>query len=374
LWCATVELDRTSDGKRRRKVVAAKTKKEALDKATALRADLEAGRTVVNPHRSTGDYLDDWLDTTLPNSGVKASTVASYRDIVTYYIMPAIGGVPLAKLEPGHVDRMLADLAAAGRSARTRQYARAVLRRALTHAERRRLVRYNAAKMVDGPRAVGSRADDTLTADEARKVLAAAAGDRLEALAVILLTLGLRRGEALALRWADVDLERGELRITGTLRRETGRGLVIDSAKTLASERTIPLVPRPLEALRAHRDQEAAARADVARTLGQAVDDQGFVFSTLTMKAGELTYGPIDPRNALRWWQNLTERAGVGRRRMHDARHTAATLLLEDGVPLEVVSAVLGHAGLAITADVYAKVGADAKRRALSAHAERISL
>jgi integrase len=105
--------------------------------------------------------------------------------------------------------------------------------------------------------------------------------------------------------------------------------------------RELPLVAGTAEALREHRRRQAAERL----ALGRLWVDTGHVFTTSTGT-------PLDPRNVNRWWSALCERARVGHRRFHAARHTAATLLLEQGVPLEVVSAVLGHAGLAITADV----------------------
>ena len=116
----------------------------------------------------------------------------------------------------------------------------------------------------------------------------------------------------------------------------------------------------PCEALRGRRRRQAAERL----ALGPLWVDTGHVFTTATGT-------PLDPRNVNRWWSALCERAGVGHRRFHAARHTAATLLLDQGVPLEVVSAVLGHAGLAIAADVYAKVGMDAKRWALATLADK---
>jgi prevent-host-death family protein len=136
--------------------------------------------------------------------------------------------------------------------------------------------------------------------------------------------------------------------------RHEGR-LVVDAPKTKAAARTIPLIGDTADALRQHRLRQVAERL----AAGPAWIDSGHVFTTLLGT-------PIDPSNALHWWYRLTERAGVGRRRFHASRHTAATLLLEREVPLEVVSAILGHSGITITADVYAKVRQDAKRRALT--------
>jgi integrase len=275
-------------------------------------------------------WLEAWLENSLPRQ-VKPSTVRNYSDICASYIIPAVGRVPMAQLAPRHVEAMMGKLERNGASPRTVALARTVLRRALGDALRWGDVKINAAALVRAPREQAPRLEDALSAAEAKKVLRTARGDRLEALAVLVLTMGLRQGEALSLRWRDVDLK--------------ARTVTICEAKTDAGIRTIALPAVVTEALRRHRVSSPwSAEGD-------------FVFTT--------TKGTkIDRRNALRWWHELTERAGVGRRRFHASRHTAATLMLNNGVPLEVVSKTLGHAGLAITSDIYAKVGPELQRQA----------
>ncbi len=351
LWVAAVELPRSPDGKRRRRVVKARTKREVLARLEQVRKHAAEG---VVPDRATsaGAYLAWWLDNACRQ--LKPATLANYRVTVSNHIKPYIGGVRLVQLSPAHVRTMLADLEAAGYSANTRRLARSVLRRALGLAERDGLVARNVAALTDGPSVASTRLDDALDASQAAQVLEASRGDRLEALAVLVLTLGLRRGEALGLRWTDVDLEGKTLTVGRTLARVPGSGLVTTTPKTATGARTVPLVGNTVPVLREHRRRQAEERLRA----GPAWQDNGWVF---TSSVGT----PLDPRGALRWWHKLSERAGVGRRRFHASRHTAATLLLDRGVPLEVVSAILGHASLAITADVYARVTMDAKRRAL---------
>jgi integrase len=358
-WVASVEAGMDRDGRRRRPRAVRRTKREALAALDELRRQSDQG---VTPERtqSVGEFLEWWLATVVPDT-VKPSTVDAYADIVRLYITPHVGRVKLAKLTPQHVKSMLRAMEIDGLSPRTRQYARAVLRRALRWAEQHGLVLRNVATLVDGPRKTGTKLDDTLDAAGAHAVIAAAAGGRLEALAVVVLRLGLRKGEALALRWDDVGLDAGTLSVRGTLKRRKGGGLYVDTTKTDAAMRELPLVAGTAEALREHRRRQAAEQL----ALGPLWTNTGHVFTTSTGT-------PLDPRNVNRWWSALCERARVGHRRFHAARHTAATLLLEEGVPLEVVSAVLGHAGLAITADVYAKVGMDAKRRALATLADKV--
>jgi integrase len=318
--------------------VRSKHKATVLGKLRELQRSIDGGLPVPDATTTTGKWLTWWAAEALPGT-VAERTAADYRWVLEHYVIPHIGRVPLAKLGPTHVMAMMRTLESQGLSPRTRQYARTVLRRALGQAERWGNVTRNAAALVEAPKKAGTKLDDALDDDDAAKVLAAARGDRLEALAVLALTLGIRKGEALRLRWEDIDL------------RPRGR-LTVRKAKTEAGERSIALPPVALAALKAHRRAQKTERMAAAHW-----DDPGVVFAT---SIGT----PLDGRNALRWWHELTERAGVGRRRFHASRHTAATIMLNNGVPLEVVSATLGHAGLAITADVYAKVRPELQRQA----------
>jgi integrase len=358
---ATIDLG-WQDGKRKRKTVYGKTKAEAAEKLREARRNIDLGQAPTDGRLSTAAFLEVWLRDTLPGS-VKASTVDNYRDVITHYVVPHVGRVPLVKLAPEDVQAMIRALEAQGLSVRTRRLARAVLRRALGQAEKWGKVPRNVAALVDCPRGADTPADDTLDAAGVRAVLENARGDRLEAFARLALCLGLRRGELLGLRWEDIDFECGEFRIAHSLSYRSGEGLILQEPKTAAGRRTIPLVGQTASSLREHHRRQLEERL----VAGPAWVDSGHVFSN------ELG-APLDPRNVLRWWHRLTERSGVGRRRIHAARHTAATMLLEEGVPLEVVSAVLGHASLTITSDIYARVRMDAKRKGLSALATAIDV
>jgi integrase len=350
-----VEAGRQANGRRRYLRSVRSTEAEANKALRELWKAADSGVTVDNS-RTVATYLDWWADNVLRGT-VKATTEADYRNVLRLYVVPNIGHVRLGKLTPAHVQKMMRNLEDAGLSPRTRQYARAVLVRALRWADQSGMIARNPASIVDGPRlARAARLDDALTADEARQVLDHARQDRLYALAVVVLRLGLRRGEALALRWDHVDLDTGDMQVVGTLKEAKGGRLYVDTPKTAAGTRTLPLLPELVAALKDHRKRQATERL----AAGPLWRDTGYVFTT---EQGE----PIPPRFASKWWPALTDAAGIGRRRLHASRHTAATLMLDQGVPLEVVSAILGHASLTITADVYAKVTQDAKRRALSA-------
>lgn len=355
-WVAQVEAGRSPAGRRRYARAVRRTRQEAQAALRELQRNADAG---VTPDRTStvAAYLEWWLANVLPGT-VRESTAELYAKNIRLYVIPNVGTVRLAKLTPAHVMTMLRRLEADGKAPLTRRHARAVLVKALGWAERTGMVTRNVAALVDGPRYAGTDAGDKMTATEAAAVITAASRHRLGALAVLVLRRGLRQGEALALRWSDVDLDSppdGELTVRGTLKRRTGHGLYVDQPKTAAGQRTIPLGAELAAALAAHRKAQLEERL----AAGGLWVDTGHVFTT----ARGL---PVDPREASRYWGQWCDDAGVPRRRFHAARHTCATLLLEQGVPLEVVSAILGHSSLAITMDVYGRIGMDAKRRALT--------
>ena len=339
LWAAQVDLG-ALDGKRVRRRVRAKSRQEVMAKMRRLQAGGQSRAVVVPPATmTTGEWLEFWADNVLPGT-VKDSTLRQYRQVVKDWVLPYVGKVGLVELRPEHVDKMVRDLADAGRAVNTQRLARTVLRRSLTIAERYGHVPRNVAALTDPPKGQAYHVDP-LTPVEAGAVLHAAEGDRLEGLAAVVLNLGLRQAEALDLRWDDVNFGVAELTVRGT--------------KSEASDRRVPMPPSVVEALRRHRANQAADR--LASSYWQ---DPDLVFTT---KIGTR----IDKRGITRWWHELTIRAGVGRRRFHASRHTAATLMLNAGVPLEVVSRILGHASYAITSDVYAKPGAAMLRGAADA-------
>lgn len=368
LWCGSVELSRDMSGRRQRKIVTAKTKTELFKKLKAVRRRVDSGQPVTDGTQTVGAYLDWWIENVAPST-IKPSTVNDYRFVLKRYVKPHVGHITLSKLTPQHIRTMLHKLETSSRivgkgkmqrevvgySARTRQYARSVLRRALKHAERDGLVTRNVVTLVDGPRVSRTKLDDTLSVNEVRRVLDTVRGDRLEALAKLVLRLGLRKGEVTALRWSDIDFDVAQISVRGTLKYVDG-ALTVDAPKTAAAERTIPLIGDLVDVLKAHRARQARERLAAGRNW----IDSGYVFS---MTDGR----PLNPTTLHVWWKGLTKRADVGDRRFHATRHTAATMLLDEGVALEVVSAILGHASIKITADVYARVTQDAKRRALAA-------
>lgn len=278
----------------------------------------------------------------------RASTVAAYRNAVTAWILPHLGGERLLGLTPARVESALASLREHGGRGgkpltRGAQVAHGVLRMALDDAVRRGFVTRNAAVSVGRP-GVKARAMQCWTAAEAQTFLAGAAGDRLYAAWVLLLARGLRRGELAGLGWADVDLDAGRLRVVRT--RIVVDGKVVESTpKTEAGRRTVPLDPGLVKVLRAHRERQLFE----GRAGGIAWTDSGHVF----VREDGL---PFHPESISQRFERLCRRLGVPPIRLHDLRHTAASLMLEDGTPVKVAAEMLGHANPNITQSIYQHV------------------
>jgi integrase len=348
----------------RRRAVYGSTQREAREKVRSMVRSIEDGRPVT-PGRgvTVAAYLTQWCEVTLPSrvrSGrLKPSTLDSYRDVVERHILPRLGKEPLGKLTPAMVRSWISakqiEVGARGKvlSSRTVAYFHAVLRKALADAMRDELVGRNVAALVEPP--VVRRAPvQPLTADEARRLLETAANDRLRVLWLVMLAVGLRRGEALALRWDDLDLDAGTVTISRSLQRlrgernaETGRrrGTLREVApKTEGSSATIALPASLVTALREHVEVQ-----QLERMVARVWVDPGLVFTTYVGTA-------LEPRNVNRSWTALCDRAEVRRVRLHDLRHSAASFMFAAGVDLKLVQTTLRHSRLATTADVYAHV------------------
>jgi integrase len=311
----------------------------------------QLGIASVDERTRTETFLIRWCEESLPGT-VKESTAVGYRFILERYVIPYIGRIPLAKLGPADVQRMMRALEEKGLGVSVRRQARVILRRALGEALRWDLVTRNAAALVDAPKGARHRAD-ALTQEQAATLLAACSGTPLEGVVTVAMATGLRKGEVLGLRWENVDLVDRTVTVVGTLKRLPQAGLVLDTPKSSSSHRTVPLPAFCVATLADYRRRQIEQRL----LIGSEWQDTGYVFTT---PIGT----PLDPRNLTARFQTLCESAGLGRVRFHALRHTAATLMLNNGVPLEVISATLGHSSYAITADIYAKVAPTLQRGA----------
>jgi integrase len=291
-----------------------------------------------------GAFLEAWL-TDVVRLSVRPRTYASYRYVVGLHLAPGLGHHRVAALSPADVQAFLNAKSASGLSPRTVAYLRGVLRQALGHAERMDLVSRNVARLARPPR-IPRRPVSPLSVEQARTFLAAIRGDRLEALYLVALGVGLRQGEILGLRWSDVDLDAGTLTVRHALARIEGE-LALVEPKSATSRRVVPLPACVREALIAHRVRQAQESLPLR-------PDPGDIFAELVFTT---TLGtPLDGISVTRRFQRIVVAAGLPRQRFHDLRHACASLLLAQGVPARVVMETLGHSEISLTLNTYSHV------------------
>lgn len=350
-WVASLTLG-YDGGTRKRKSFYGDTRKEVQEQLTKALRDQQQGLPMTNDRKTVEQFLLQWLAEAAPRK-LRVSTLASYTDLIKRHIIPELGRIVLSRLGPQDVQQFVNKKLATGLSPRTVQYLHAILRRALGQALKWGLVARNVATLADAPH-VEHVEVEPLTPQEARAFLDAVHGDRLEALYTVGFALGLRRGEALALRWDDIDFDAGTLRVRRALQRIEGK-LQFFEPKTKQSRRTITLPQVALAALHAHRVQQLEERL----LLGNEWQEHGLVFTT---SRGT----PIEPRNALRSFHAALKKAGIRHQRFHDTRHACASLLLAQGVQARVVMEILGHTRIGTTMDIYSHVMPSLRNEAAS--------
>ena len=328
--------------------------REAVHKQLVVAMKARQDGVPVPPQReSVQTFVKGWLEAS--RSSVRPTTWDKYRRDLELHVLPFIGGVPLSRLSPQHLQRLYGEMLEAGLSARSVLHVHAVIHRVLAQAMRWGVVGRNVADLVDLPQTDRSNWQ-VLDAAQVRLLLKAAEGDPLEALYVLAVTTGMRQGELLALRWRDADLERGTLTVNGTLNR-IGGGWSIGEPKTSRSRRLVVLPEVGRAALQRHR----VAQVEWRLRAGTCWQENGLVFTTAIGT-------PLEPGNVLRRsYRPLLERAGLPPVRFHDLRHTAATLLLGQGVHPKIASEMLGHSTVAITLDLYSHVTESMQRQAAGA-------
>ena len=352
-WAAVIDLG-WGDGKRSRKIVYGRTRQEVARKLTDLLKARKDGLPIPNENKKIDAFLADWLETMKPT--VRPRTWQRYEEYVRLHVTPTLGRIRVAKLEPHHLQRLYAQRMESGLSAQTVVHLHRMLHKAFAQGLRWGLVARNVTELVDPPR-VTRKEMRALSPEEATRLLEAAAGDPLEALYVIAITTGLRERELLGLRWREVDLETHRLHIVASLQNLPGEGLTIVEPKTPRSRRLVVIGELGVDALRRHRADQAEHRL----RRGEAWEDNDLVFPN--------SFGrPINASNLLsRCFYPLLKRAGLLRVRFHDLRHTAATLLLDEGVHPKIVSEMLGHSTISITLDLYSHVTPSMQEQAAQA-------
>lgn len=341
-WSYRVDTE-TIDGKRKQlRRGGYRIKSEAQDALAEAHRRIAGGEKLGETVR-VGDYLASWLEAK-QSAGRKPATISQYRDLVGRYLVPHLGKVKLTDLRAAHVEKMLAAMEGEGRGLVTRRRTTAVLSSALGSAVKRRLVPWNVCTQIELA-SESSEPRPVWDADGVRTFLVAVRGDRLAALWHLYCLVGLRRGEGLGLAWDSVDLDGGVLRINRSLGEVAGQ-LSWGTPKSAKGRRTISLDPDTVTALRTHWARQGEEKLALG---GEGYRDQGLVFAAEDGR-------PLWPGTVSDRFHVLAEQCGLPRIRLHDLRHSAASLALAGGVDLKTVSARLGHAGISITADRYSHV------------------
>jgi integrase len=339
LWQGRISLDNGA-----RKSFYGKTRQAVYSEMAAARRDLDKGLPVLRDERQTvGAFLASWLEAR--RGQVEQSTWERYEEYIRLHLVPTLRKTTLAKLTPQQVQSLYAAKLAAGLSSTTVAHLHATLHTALDHALRLGLVQRNVTELVDKPRVLRKEMH-IWTPEQARTFVATTAGTRLRALYVLALSTGMRQGELLGLRWQDVDLEHAALSVTASLQRPRTGLKINPRPKTRSSRRRIVLTPQMVATLREHRTAQIAERL----RQGELWQDQDLVFCNAIGGAYRSTN--LEHHN----FKPLVRKAALPVIRFHDLRHTAATLLLVQGVKPKIVSEMLGHARVAITLDLYSHV------------------
>jgi integrase len=297
-----------------------------------------------------GDYLDYWL-TQVAKPMVRPTTYAKYEVMVRLYLKPGLGRHRLDRLSVATVQAYLNSRLRAGDSPAKVHVIRMVLGAALTRAMREELIHRNVARLATLPPAPPARVEPW-TAGDKRAFLAAARNDPLYAAFVLLMLYGLRRGEVLGLSWSDIDFAQDLMRIRQQLVR-AGHQLQLGPVKTAAGRRKLPLLGIAREALVTERAAVKSASS------GNSWARHQLIFTTRTGNA-------VEPRNLARSFERLTRPAGLRPIRLHDLRHTTATLLKQPGVTPRDAMEILGHSRIAVTLEIYTAADDASSRDAIT--------
>lgn len=347
-WMGQISLE---DGKR--KTIYAKTQREALQKLAALRRDRDKGLPVMNDRQTVEQYLRAWLETMRPPR-IRESTWIRAESHLRIHAIPFIGKIRLSQLNRMHLQQLYAKCLADGLSPTTVNHLHGVLHQALDEAMRSDLVPRNVAALADPPR-VEKRDMQIYTPEQVDTLLAAAKGHRFEALIILTVATAMRAGELLALRWSHLDLHAGMLHVKRT-RTRVAKGYADGKPKTASGVRDINLIPLAVDALRAHK----LCQNDERLRMGNEWHDEDRVFPSSIGTA-------LDPANLTKQWYKLVAKAGLPEIHFHDLRHSAASWLLAQGVPITDVSKMLGHADASITLRIYAHALPNSQERVAAA-------
>ncbi len=351
-WTLWVDLGRDPEtGRRKQQTSTVRgSKKDAERELRTILTRIDGGAYVKPAKLTVGDYLDQWLNDYC-KANLAPHTVQSYEFFVERHIKPALGQIPLTQLKPEHLQHLYADKLSTGRrdgngglGNRSVRYIHTTLHKALKSAVKLGMIARNPADAVDAPK-VKRHEMSVMSETDMHIFLEYAMSTPYYALFYTALFTGMRRSEFLALRWSDVDLLLCQASVNRTLHQLHNREFIICQPKTAKGRRLIALSPSTVAVLKEHR----AAQVEQRRALGMTLQDDDLVFSQPDGK-------PLLPDSITVAWRKLARLCGLKGIRLHDARHTHASLMLKQGVHPKIVQERLGHASISITLDIYSHV------------------
>jgi len=339
-WTIIINLGRDpATGKRKQQWVTIRgTKKQAETRLAELQHQLDGGGYIKPTRETFGTFLQRWLDDYI-STQIRPTTLEAYQQRGKHLI-DGLGHIPVSELRPEHIHQYYREKSQT-LSAGTLIKHHNLLRSALSQGVKWRTLTRNVAEAVDPPRA--SRKEmRALTGSEVHRLLEACEHTPWYPIFHTMTWTGLRRSELLGLRWKDVDLMLASLRVVQSLQRLNTGAFIVQEPKTAKGRRTIALSPASCLVLRVHQENQGLDAA----LLGRSLADDDLVFS-------HPDGSPRDPSTLTLAFRRLTKRIGLGGVRLHDLRHTMASLYLEQGVNPKTVAERLGHASVSITLDLY---------------------
>jgi len=343
-WELTIDLGRDAGGRRRRKFVNLKgTKAQAQQKLRELLTSLDKGISLDTSKVSLGEFLERWLHE-YAETNTSPRTVMGYQEKVRNHLMPHLGAIPLAKLTPQHIQSRYSEMLDNGLSPRTVLHVHRILREALKHAVKWGLLIRNVCDAVDPPKPQRKEMA-VLDGVDIQRFLDVAASARYGSVFFLALYTGMRRSELLGLRWTAVDLSAKTISVKETLQRIQGKGLMVLQPKTARSRRLVSLPPSAVALLGGLKVKQRELRV----TLGIDWSESDYVFSQADGR-------PFFPEKVSQAFASVIKDAGLPHIRLHDLRHTHATMMMQQGVNPKIVSERLGHASVVITLDTYSHV------------------
>ena len=329
------------------------TRKQAERILAERLAAIAQGTYVAKRTETVAEFLVRWMETHAATN-TSPRTQQGYRGIINRNIIPYIGHVRLQNLQPRDIQNMYAALVKRGLSNLSVRHAHRVLHKALADALKWGDVERNVTEATTPPR-VETKEPEVWDRETIKQFFKVAEGSSYHGLYILAILSGMRRSEVLGLKWQNVDLATGNIRIVTTLQRVTGKGLVEGTPKTPRSRRQLPLHPMAVKVLTVIRDRQAAQR----ETAGEFWEESSYVF---TNGVGR----PIDSDLVSRDFAKIVRKTGLPRITFHGLRHSFASLLLDEDVHPKVVQELLGHASVSTTMDIYSHLLPGIREKAIT--------